>query len=164
MNNDIGFSRENNWFRYRAGAIIVEDGKVLMAHNNHDDYFYSVGGAVQFGETAEEACQREVFEETGLHFEIERLAFIHENFFVGQEIDEMYGKHCHELTFYFLMKPIVNPEFHISETHLGWQEKMVWLPLETYSTLKAFPTFFADELPHLTENLKHIITYENWEK
>lgn len=37
--SDCGFTKENNWFRYRAGAIIVEDGCVLLAKNEKDDYY-----------------------------------------------------------------------------------------------------------------------------
>lgn len=77
---DCDFTKENNRFRYRAAAIIIEDGCVLFAGNEKEDYFYSVGGGVHIGETAEEAVKREVFEETGVTYETERLAFIHENF------------------------------------------------------------------------------------
>lgn len=33
MEYDCGFVKESNWFRYRAGAIIIEDGAVLFASN-----------------------------------------------------------------------------------------------------------------------------------
>ena len=33
--------------------------------NEKEDYFYSIGGGVHHGETAEDAVRREVFEETG---------------------------------------------------------------------------------------------------
>lgn len=41
------------------------------------------GGGVHMNETAEDAVIREVFEETGVHYEVVRLAVIHENFFDG---------------------------------------------------------------------------------
>lgn len=65
---DCGFTKEHNWFRYRAAAIIVENGCVLLAGNSKVDYLYSVGGGVHMGETAQEAVVREVFEETGVHY------------------------------------------------------------------------------------------------
>ena len=73
---DCGFTKENNWFRYRAAAIIVENNCVLLATNDKVDYYYSVGGGVQMGEKAGDAVVREVFEETGIHYEIERLAIL----------------------------------------------------------------------------------------
>lgn len=61
---DCGITKENNWFRYRAAAIIVENNCVLLAGNSKADYLYSVGGGVHIGEKAEDAVVREVFEET----------------------------------------------------------------------------------------------------
>lgn len=58
MEYNCGFIRENQWFRYRAAAIIVEDGCVLFAGNEKENYFYSIGGAVHVGETAENAVRR----------------------------------------------------------------------------------------------------------
>ena len=59
MEYNCGFTKDNRWFRYRAAAIIVEDGCVLFAGNEKDDYYYSIGGAVHMGETAEDAVKRE---------------------------------------------------------------------------------------------------------
>ncbi len=68
MEHNCGFTDENKWFRYRAAAIIVEDGCVLLAGNEKEDYLYSIGGAVHMGETAEEAVKRETLEETGINY------------------------------------------------------------------------------------------------
>ena len=66
MEKDCCFTQEKDWFRYRAAAIIIEDGCVLLVGNEKEDYLYSVGGGVHMGETAEQAVAREVYEETGL--------------------------------------------------------------------------------------------------
>ena len=50
---NCGFTEDNKWFRYRAAAIIVEDGYVLFAGNDKDDYFYSIGGGVHMGSFAD---------------------------------------------------------------------------------------------------------------
>lgn len=84
--------------------IIIEDGCVLFAGNEREDYLYSIGGGVHMGETAEAAVLREVFEETGVHYEIDRLAVIHENFF-NENKGTLKGLNCHEISFYFIMKP-----------------------------------------------------------
>jgi len=73
MEYNCGFTSGNKWFRYRAAAIIIEEGCVLFAGNELEDYFYSIGGAVHMGETAEDAVKREVFEETGISYEIDHL-------------------------------------------------------------------------------------------
>ena len=100
---DITFKMDGGYFLHKAGAIIIHDNKVLMVKNENFPYYYTVGGRVNIGETSEEAVVREVFEETGIRLEIDRLAFIHENYFVGSifdAVDEFY----HEVALYYLMK------------------------------------------------------------
>lgn len=159
MNYDCGFTKGDRWFRYRAAAIIVEEGHVLFAGNDVDDYFYSVGGAVHVGETAEEAVVREVLEETGVHYEIDRLAFIHENFFEG---DGTQGNlHCHEVALYFLMKPRGTRQLNShSTTAWGVPEHMHWIPMEELGKGKAFPTFLPEKLANLQPGIEHIVTRE----
>ena len=81
---------DNGYSNLRVGAIIMKNGRFLMVGNQRNDYLCSVGGRIQFGETAEEAVVREVFEETGVRLEADRLGFIHENFFHGdfEKVDE----------------------------------------------------------------------------
>ena len=100
---DCGLKKDNKWFRYRAAAIIIEDECVLFVGNQSENYYYSVGGGVHVGEKAEDAVVREVFEETGVHYEVDRLAVIHENFF-NENSGSLNGLDCHELCFYYLMK------------------------------------------------------------
>lgn len=159
MNPDCCFTRENNWFRYRAAAIIVEDDSVLFVTNEKDDYYYSVGGGVHLNETAEEAVLREVFEETGIHFEIDRLAVVHENFFEGSNTLEGYS--CHEIAFYYLMKSRGTKELN-SESYscYGAQEEMCWLPIKELDKYKAYPSFMKDYLQNPSDSVVHVVTRE----
>ena len=154
---DCGFTKENNWFRYRAGAIIIEDGCVLFAGNSNEDYLYSIGGGVHMGETAEDAVKREVFEETGVHYEIDHLAVIHENFF-NENTGTLKGLECHEISIYFLMKPRGTRELHSESYAYGAREEMHWIPIAELDKYKAFPSFLKDYLGREHSGIEHIVT------
>jgi len=156
---DCTFTIDEGWFRYRSAAIIIENGCVLMAKNDLDDYYYSVGGAVKLHESAEEAVKREVFEETGIKYEIDRLAFIHENFFKG--INNNNTLKCHEIAFYFLMKSKGNKNLNDnSYVYNGIRERMFWLPIQKLNDYKLFPIFFKEKLFHINNSVLHIKTEE----
>ena len=160
---DCTFTVNEGWFRYRSAAIIIENGCVLMAKNDLDDYYYSVGGAVKLHETAEEAVKREVFEETGINYEIDRLAFIHENFFKGSNFKGLNDDNlkCHEIAFYFIMKSKGNQELNDnSYVYDGVRERMFWLPIKKLNEYKLFPIFFKDKLSQISDSIIHIKTEE----
>jgi 8-oxo-dGTP pyrophosphatase MutT (NUDIX family) len=129
MMYDCGFTKENRWFRYRAAAIIIEDGCVLLAGNELEDYYYSIGGGVHMGEKAEDAVIREVYEETGVRYEIDRLAVMHENFF-NNNSGMLKGLECHEICLYFLMKPRGTKELNSNSFTFGVKEEMHWIPID----------------------------------
>lgn len=162
INNDVCFQTEDNRrFRLRAAAIIIEKGCVLFATNDSEKYYYSIGGAIEIGETAESAILREVKEETGVDYEIDRLAFIQENFF--QRHDGMLKDlRCHEITFYFLMKSKGSQQLNSNSKTLNntIEEKMVWLPMDKLNEYEAYPFFFRDKLKNLPLYPEHIITYQ----
>ena len=157
---DICFqTKDNKRFRLRAAAIIIEKDCVLFATNDSEKYYYSIGGGVHLGETMEEAVQREVLEETGIPYEIDRLAFVHENFFSRD--DGMFkGLMCHEITFYFLMKSRGTQELNSNSFTLNGtlKEHMCWLPLDQLNSYEAYPRFFAEKLQDIPPYPQHIIT------
>ena len=156
---DCGFTRENKWFRYRAAAIIVENNCVLFAGNELEDYYYSIGGGVHIGETAEDAVKKEVLEETGVSYEIDHLAVIHENFF-DENNGTLAGLDCHEISLYFLMKPRGTQELNSNSTTFGVKENMYWIPIEELDKYKAFPSFMKEYLSKEHIGIEHIITDE----
>ncbi len=159
ISDDVCFQTEDQRrFRLRASGIIIEDGYVLFAHNKIEPYYYSVGGAIKLGETAEEACMREVFGETGIHYEIDRLAFIHENFFKRDD-GMLKGLFCHEINFYFLMKPRGIKTLKGNSMTQGISEHMAWLPIDDLDKYEAYPLFFRTKLKDVhTRGVEHIIT------
>lgn len=156
---DCGFTKENNWFRYRAAAIIIEKDCVLFAGNSNEKYLYSIGGGVHHGEKAEDAVVREVYEETGVHYEIDYLAVIHENFF-NENSGTLKGLECHEISLYFTMKPRETQELHSNSYSFGVKEHMHWIPMKDLDKYKAFPSFLKDYLCKKHTGVEHIITDE----
>lgn len=160
MEYDCGFTKGSKWFRYRVAAIIIENDCVLFAGNELDDYYYSIGGGVHIGESAEDAVKKEVLEETGVSYEIEHLAVIHENFFEPQN-GSLAGMDCHEICLYFLMKSRGTQELHSKSTTLGGvKERMYWLRIRDLDKYKAFPGFMKDYLTGKHAGVEHIVTDE----
>lgn len=151
--------KNNSLFQYRVGAIIIENGCVLLATNDTADYYYSIGGRVHVGERAEDAVKREVLEETGVEYEIDRLAAVHENFFVGQN-GRIKDIHFHELTLYFLMKPRGSQELHSDSYCRDGKEYVEWVPLSKLKDMMVFPAFYKDGLDNLGSGVRHVVTKE----
>ena len=146
----------DGFLNLRVGAVIMKDGRFLMVDNDRTDYLCSVGGRIRFGETAEEAVRRKVLEETGTALEIDRLGFVHENYFIG---DSPYnqGKPVYEMSLYFFMK---TPE-DFAPAGDGFSKgdrlrRLVWVSPE--DDRKYYPAFFRTELFAPWTGVKHFLT------
>lgn len=140
---------------------LIVDGYILMSKNDADDYYYSVGGAVKLNESSQVAVEREVFEQTGEHYEVDRLAFVHENFFTSDNGENRSDLLFHEISLYYLMKPKgVKGCSFVGYTSKGVFEHTEWIPLDKFSKYNAYPKFFADSLENIPQYPQHIITYE----
>ena len=158
MNKDMCVTCDDGVLNIRVGAIIVKDGKILMVGNERADYLYSVGGRIKFGETAEEAVVREVFEETGVRMEIDRLGFVHENYFYGDSPSNL-GKLIYEISFFFYMNvPCDFAPISASFTEDNSKEHLKWVSLD--EDIKMYPEFFRTELKNLTDSVKHFVSDE----
>ena len=150
---------EDGLINLRVGAIIRKDGKILMVGNKaQPEYLYSVGGRIKFGETAEEAVIREVYEETGNRLQIERLGFIHENYFYGDAAANL-GKLIYEISFFFYMK--VPDDFDPvckSFTEDDHEEFLRWIVPD--DPVCYYPEFFRTEVFCTREGIRHFVTDE----
>lgn len=158
MASDCTVAIDGGYLNLRVGAIILKDGKFLMVGNERDKYLYSVGGRIQFGESAEEAVVREVLEETGVKLEVDRLGFVNESFFLG-DIGIKKGKPIYELNFFFYMKTPEDFEPNCpSFTEGNIKEHLVWVDDNCKTPI--FPSFFREELKNPVPHIKHIVTHE----
>jgi len=142
-------------FNYRVGAIIINSGKILMVQNSGSSYYYTVGGRVKINETSRDAVLRETFEETQIQFEIDRLAFMHENFFT-----ENNGGMYHEICLFFLMKTngrVLDMKIGSFKESYG-DVFFYWLPIADLQDMCIYPEFFKTEIKDMSYDFKHFAT------
>ena len=69
---DCCWKKDDFWFRYRTGGIIVKNGKMLFVKSVFGGYYYMIGGGVHLGEDSKRCVEREVIQGTtadSLHFQ-----------------------------------------------------------------------------------------------
>lgn len=156
---DCGIAVDNYWFRYRTGAIIIRDGKMLFVKSMFGGgYCYMIGGGVHLCEDSASCIEREVYEETGVKCSVVRPAIICENFFVGLD-GKIDGKDCHVLEFYYLMTAPEDAEFR-TKTDEG--EELVWVPVDELEKYDIRPACVKENIPRVCagEGLIHVINDE----
>ncbi|MEE1291403.1 MAG: NUDIX domain-containing protein [Spirochaetota bacterium] len=152
---DICFTKENSWFRYRTGAFILKDDKMLFVKSKFGGYFYMIGGGVSLGETSFDCIEREILEETGINAKVERLAVVTENFFKG-EGGILDGLDCHTIEFYYLVK-VIDDSTVFSKNDDG--EELVWIPITEIKNSFFKPSFIPEKIDEIIngKNILHII-------
>lgn len=156
MQYDCGFDIGNYHYRFRAGGLLVKDGKILFVKTKFGDYYYVVGGGVKLGESTEAAIIREFAEETSIQADIKRLAVVCENFFDGHG-GIIEGKDCHTLEFYYLLSTKDDVNKIPTETDEG--EKLVWIPIENIEIQNIKPDFIKKSIREILDNesILHVI-------
>lgn len=82
-------------FKLRAAAIVVHQDHVLVCRADAVDGVFLPGGKIQFGESAQAAICREMHEEIGVRFEVDKPPL------VVEAVREAHGAIHHEVGFYF---------------------------------------------------------------
>lgn len=77
-------------FRFRIGVygLLVEGNKILVQTHPYTKKFGLPGGAVDMGETLEDALKREFTEETNLNIKVGNIFDVSEQFFTNPNFDE----------------------------------------------------------------------------
>ncbi len=150
---DVGYSNTKGNFSLRAAALIIHDNDLLLAQNDQYDCYYTVGGGIQQNETSENAVIRECYEETGCHFEIDRLVFVQERLYKVEGIDH------HEIVFFYLMKKRSLALYNGINTDQK-KEHLHWIPIDELGNLNIVPAFIRTAVKNLPKEVIHIISHE----
>lgn len=143
---------DNQIFGVRATGLLVKDAKLFLVKAPEGNY-YALGGAVQLGETTEEAVLREMQEEIGIEVELGPLAFIVENQFTLQE------KSYHQIEFLYIVTPLSNPAPNLEEGNSIRQCE--WVTFADLEKLDLNPAFLKTELANWDGQLKHFMNKDN---
>lgn len=156
---DASFKTPEGVFNYRVGALILNGTKILMEHNKLHDNYYTIGGRAHFGETSEQAVLREVFEDTGVRAEIDRLAFLHESFFAADKTP------YHELALYYVIKPFDYGKIDFSAIKRDFeQSEILWADFADKDWCRdkeIYPLWLAEKALDIPKETEHIILIED---
>ncbi|MYL73108.1 NUDIX domain-containing protein [Halobacillus litoralis] len=140
--------------RVDVAYVLLTDAKsekVLMVKNagKNSSYYTLPGGAVEYGETLQEAAMREVKEETGLEVKVDGIFSVMEAFFEERN---------HHAVFFTFSGNIVGGEINISFPEeieevtwmdLDLAEKFLHLPMEVRDILnKSAPYILRGNVEH----------------
>ncbi|MGI5250085.1 NUDIX hydrolase [Actinacidiphila glaucinigra] len=62
-----------------AGAVVREDGRLLAIRRADNGAWELPGGVLELDEAPEDGVRREVWEETGIHVEVDQLTGVYKN-------------------------------------------------------------------------------------
>ena len=150
---DVGFKNASCYFSLRAASLIIQNNKLLVAKSQDYDCYYTVGGGVGQNEPTDAAVRRECFEETGYHYEIDRLVFVQERFFQLDNINH------HEVVFFYLMKDDGH-EIQSGVNTDQQSEKLFWIPIEDLREINLVPSFLKTALQDIPGEVTRVVSYE----
>lgn len=69
---------ENNKIKVRLRLVIIKNNKLLAHYTQDDDFYFYIGGKLEYGETIKQGWEREILEELGddIKFEFKKILYV----------------------------------------------------------------------------------------
>lgn len=154
---DLSIITKEGRLNIRVAAVITDGGKILVEQGDCVPFAVCPGGRINFGETAENAVVREIFEELGVNSQVVRPLYVHQNFF------DMDGKRNHELCFFFLLETGLsackNPTIKGRDNTSTYR----WVTFDELQDVPFYPIFLKKTIRHLPQNVELITEIDNSE-
>lgn len=113
----------NNKINIRLRIITIKNGKVLLMYDSVDDYYFYVGGKLEYGESVLEGAKREIKEECGetTDFKFKKILYIRDYIDLDKNEHSLELFILGEINRFDELEGLKDPEF--SETKwLTWKE------------------------------------------
>ena len=159
---DLIFKEENFVFSYRVAGVVVQNGRVLMQKEPHDDGHAFPGGHVSLGETHAQTLLREFQEELHADISVGRLMAVGEVFFP-------WGKQpCHQICLYYEVSLDDPGQMPGTGIFHGWDDlgnervnlDFLWVEVKDLPRIPVYPPEMAQYLAEGREDVIHFVYNE----
>ncbi len=125
-----------------ARGVCVKEGKILLCENKKRGFFYLPGGHVEHQESAAQALIRELDEEVGVRFSVQKFLGVFEYVFIPDNSGKC---HNHEYNFIFQVDA---PEVLVTENPGSLEDGIAfaWVALSDLDQTSFKPTRLKEPL------------------
>lgn len=123
----------------RVRLVIIQEEKILLSYVKDEDFYFYIGGKMEWGETVEEACSREMREECDARFTFRKILYVRD--FIAREINE----HSVELFILGELDKGEEVEGKIDE-EFGPNKWQTWVELDNLKNIDVRPRELTDIL------------------
>lgn len=160
---DCTFRTPEGRFNYRATAVIISGGNLLVMRDEFCAHYYLPGGRICLHETAQDAIRRELREELNIEASVIRPLWVNQNFFTLHPS----GERVHELGIYFLtdvsgcgLPGPENPPFSVEDDEDGRVNTFFWIPFGELKKIELYPIFIKERIFTLPDQPEMITEIE----
>lgn len=146
---DLTLTTPHGVFNHRVGCFCLNSDSILLQYSERGDFWFTVGGRIEFGEDSATALKRELKEELNVDVDDFHLAALVENFFKIED------QTCHEVAPYYRVKL---PDNFRPPTHDADGDEIIlkWHKLKDLDKVDILPAFIKSFGPKLLTGFHHV--------